>query len=280
MIHLQKKGTALITGGSSGIGAEYARQLAASGYDLVLIARRKELLEALAAELEALHDIAVETIVADLIQDNDVKRVLTYIKNHDPLEILVNNAGLSVLSIFSKAELSRLLDMMTLHMQTSIRLTHAALTGMIKNNHGAIIMVSSYGSFNPMPYTSVYGASKAFLNHFVEALSLELAGTNIIVQSLCPGLTRTDIVNTPDFISSGFNEKSMPKWLWMDAEPVVKSSLSRLNRRSVIVVPGWWNKWISFFGTIRNLPVLRSITRLIYRIMSDWMQDQARREAK
>jgi hypothetical protein len=259
----QQNRTALITGASSGIGAEYARQLAARGYDLILVARREERLRALAAELEKTHNVQAEILVADLVQDDDVQRVEAYIQSHEHLEILVNNAGFNALGAFTKANFPRMLDMMTLHMHTSVRLTRAALPAMLERKKGVIIMVSSLNSLSPMAFTAAYGASKAFLNHFTEALALELKGRGVVVQVLAPGFTRTEITHSDDFKNAGFSEESLPDWMWLEAEYVVKTSLARLGRGRVVVVPGLMYRFAAVIISMQHLPPFRALANLI-----------------
>ncbi|MBN1967369.1 MAG: SDR family oxidoreductase [Anaerolineae bacterium] len=252
---------ALVTGASSGIGAEYARQLAQRGYDLVLVARREDRLRALAGELTTTYGSTAEVIVADLVQEADVARVVAHIEADEQLILLVNNAGVGALGRFAEADLPRLLDMMTLHLQTTVRLTRAALPGLIARGTGAVIMVSSLNSLMPLPYTAVYAATKAFLNHFVEVLSLELAGTGVAVQSVCPNLTRTEIVDTPEFQASGFAAANTPGWMWMGADQVVAESLDRLGKGRAVMVPGWSNRVGVALAGLRHLPGLHQAAR-------------------
>ena len=179
---------ALITGASSGIGATFARQLAARGYDVVLVARRRELLEKLANELQAGHKITAEILPADLTADTDLAAVEQRIAATGNLELLVNNAGFGTIGKFFKVDLKGQDQMHRLHVLATMRLTHAAVTGMVARNRGAIINVSSVAGFWQAPGSISYCSTKAWINSFTEGLYLELQGSEsaVKVQALCP----------------------------------------------------------------------------------------------
>ena len=237
-----KNTTALITGASSGIGATFAQRLAAQGYDLVLVARRQERLAALAAELQQRHPIAVETLVADLSNLADVQRVEARMAEIDALDMLINNAGFGTVGRFAEVELAKTMDMIHIHVTTSVRLCHAALPAMLARQRGAMINVSSVAAFAPMPGNATYAATKAFLVTFSKALHTELRGSGVKVQALCPGFTYTEFHGTPEFAE--FSRSQIPKMLWMPAEEVVTASLTALKRGQVICIPGFKNRLI------------------------------------
>lgn len=262
-----EKPRALITGASSGIGAAYARELARRGYDLALVARREERLRALADELEAAHEINAQVIVADLVDDDDVACVAAQLEADDRLTLLINNAGFNALGRFVEADFARLLDMLALHMQTSVRLTRAALPGLVARGKGGVILVSSANSVLPLPLSAGYGASKAFLNHFAEALALELAGTGVAVQALLPGFTHTEITQSADFDRVGFGEASLPDWMWLEADDVVRASLDRLGKGRTLVIHGWGYRALAALAGLRHLPYVWLLWRGMARVL-------------
>ncbi|HET8854075.1 MAG TPA: SDR family NAD(P)-dependent oxidoreductase [Ktedonobacteraceae bacterium] len=167
-----KRKRALITGASSGIGAAFAHKLAASQYDLVLVARRKERLTSLAAELHQQFHIDAEVLVADLARPSDVERIEQRIGELGDLDLLVNNAGFGTPGTFVEIPLERHLEMMAVHVLASVRLCHAALPGVIARGQGAIINLSSIGAFMPKPGNETYCATKAYLLVFSDTISL------------------------------------------------------------------------------------------------------------
>ncbi len=227
-----EKGWALVTGASSGIGEAFARRLAFEGYDLIIVARRVELLERLASELCRSCGVAVEVEPADLSVESDIARVAQRIAEVGPLAVLVNNAGFSTAEKFMEADLQSQLRMIYVHNLATIWLTHAALRGMISHGRGSIINVSSVAGLIPAPYNAAYDATKAFLVLFSEGLHQELRGTGVRVQALCPGYTHTG------FHASIGVERKIPEPFWLTPEEVVDASLSALERGAVVCVPG------------------------------------------
>lgn len=225
---------ALITGASSGIGAEFARQLAALGFNLVLTARRQEKLAALAADLQLAHGIKAEVMVADLAQLEDVERLEAKVAGLN-LDVLVNNAGFGTSGGFIDSNLDQQMAMLNVHIVATMRLCRAALPGMTQRGGGSIINVSSISAFYPSPGDINYPASKAYLNTFSQALQAEVLDSGIIVQALCPGFTVTEFHDT-DIIE--FDRTKVPTALWMTAEEVVDESLHSLNPNRVICIPG------------------------------------------
>lgn len=243
--------TALITGASSGIGAAFARQLAAQGYHLILVARREERLADLATHLQEQYPITAEVLVADLSQPADIERVEKRIASLGHLDLLINNAGFGTPGRFAELDLARQIDMIHVHVLASVRLTHAALPGMLGQRRGGIINVSSVAAFVGLPGSATYAATKAYLNIFSEALQAELNGTGIYIQALCPGFTHTGFHFTPEH--AGFYPSQIPEFLWMSAEDVVTQSLEALGRGSVIFIPGFKNRLLAAIA--RNTPL-------------------------
>lgn len=230
---------ALITGASSGIGAEFARQLAARGYHLVLGGRREDRLSALAAELSARHGIAAEPLVADLADPAGVAAVEQRIGQTTPLALLVNNAGFGVSGKFFRAEMQGQLDMLNVHMVASMRLAHAALPGMVRRGAGGIINVASLAAFMALPGHANYCATKAYLVTFSRALAAEVKAKGVKVQALCPGFTITEFHDAPG--RPGAGREGSPRFLWGPAQAVVADSLRALDRGQVVCVPGFIN---------------------------------------
>lgn len=229
----ERAGVALITGASSGIGAAYARQLARAGYDLILTARRRERLEALAESLRAEHGLMVEVLPADLSVSEDVARVAARIAGLPALDFLINNAGFGRTGPFASSDVAGQLDMVRVHVEATLRLTRAALPGMIARERGAIVNVASVMAFYPLPGSATYAATKSALKVFTQGLHQELQGTGVRVQALCPGLTHTEFHTAADMETS-----RIPELAWLSAEKVVAHSLRDLAADAVVSVPG------------------------------------------
>lgn len=240
---MEPQNMALITGASSGIGAVFARQLAARGYNLLLVARRVERLTALANELEQAHPIKAAIQVVDLADPVAVEELARQITQLKTLILLVNNAGFGTTGPFVQNEPGSQLDMIRVHVLATVRLTHAALPGMIARGRGAIINVSSMASLVPMPGNVTYCATKAYLTSFSQALQIELAGTGVQVQALCPGFTHTEFHST--MAADHYDHTRIPDWMWMPADEVVAGSLRALERGRVVYIPGVRNRLLA-----------------------------------
>jgi uncharacterized protein len=225
------KAVALITGASSGIGAVFARKLAARGCRVVLVARRRERLETLASELPD-----AEIMAADLTVDSDLEKVEQYIANQSRLEFLVNNAGFGVPGSFYSSEADAQDRMHRLHVIAVGRLTHAALRGMVERAKGNIINVSSVAGFLQAPFSVSYNATKAWMNSFTTGLHIELKSIHspVRVQALCPGFTVTEFHD-----ALGMDRGAIPRSLWLSADEVVDASLRGLESGKLFVIPGW-----------------------------------------
>ncbi|HEU4619668.1 MAG TPA: SDR family oxidoreductase [Gammaproteobacteria bacterium] len=252
--------TALITGATSGIGAAFARRFARDGYALVLTGRRAGEIGAVADTLRAEHGVDVRVILAELSEAAGQDRVLAAIRETPRLEVLVNNAGFGLRGRFHEAPIDELMRMLNVHAAATSRLTHAALPSMLARGSGAIINVSSIAAFQPYPGNAMYGASKLFVNGLSEALHLELRGTGVRVQALCPGLTRTNfqarLGERPVYPDRGLRRA-------MNADEVVESSLAALAKDQAVCVPGLHNRFVTLMT--RKLPrpfVYRVIGRM------------------
>lgn len=226
---------ALITGASSGLGSEFARQLAGRGYSLVLVARRADRLQALADEIAATYGVAAEVLAADLSSDEGVRTVEQRIAQMDKLDVLVNNAGFGTTGKLGKSDPQRQQEMVFLHVQAAMRLVQAALPGMKQRRRGAIVNVSSVAAFTPLPGNVNYHATKRYLVAFSEALQSEVRGHGVFVQALCPGYTHTDFHSVEEM--KRFDKGASPSFIWLNAADVVRDSLNDLGSGRVVVVP-------------------------------------------
>jgi short-subunit dehydrogenase len=245
---LTSAGTALVTGASAGIGREFCRQLAARGHDLVVVARDAARLDALAHELGSAHGVRVEVLSADLTRDEDVDRVAQRAATDPALAMLVNNAGFGTVGSLAAAPPEQQEAMLRLHVLAPMRLTRAALPGMLGRRRGAIINVSSVAGFLYSPGNVNYCASKAYLTSFTEGLALELSGTGVAAQALCPGFTHTEFHDR-----MGPDGAVRPRFMWLTAEEVVRASLRQIDRRGpVVCVPSLRYKLL--VATLHVLP--------------------------
>jgi hypothetical protein len=241
---------AVITGASSGMGAVFARKLAARGYNLLLAARRMERLEQLQLDLEPAHHVRVEPFCADLADDVQLEDFAKRLEAEGPIDLLVNNAGFGTKGLFHTTDYARQVEMHKLHVVAPLRLTRAVLPAMIDRQAGAIINVASVAGFFRSAGSVSYCATKGWMIDFSEGLRVELdtLKSPVNVQALCPGFTYTEFHDV-----LGSDRDRIPKQLWMPAEFVVEESLKALARRKLIVIPGWRYKLVVFVG--RRIPV-------------------------
>jgi short-subunit dehydrogenase len=240
---------AAITGASSGIGSVFARRLAPQ-YDLLLIARRRERLDELARELSAQHGTAVTVLAADLTDEVQLQLVADRLSSEPNLGMFVNNAGFGNRGLFWETDLDAIDRMHRLHITASLKLIHAALGVMVKQNRGALINVASVASFAQRAGNASYGASKSWLATFSEGLYLDLKKANsaVTVQALCPGYTYSGF---HDLLGEDRNRLASPS-LWLTPEAVVDCSLAALPSRKLFVVPGWRYKLL--IAVVSKLP--------------------------
>jgi uncharacterized protein len=238
----------VVTGASAGIGKEFCLQLAAGGYDLLVVARDANRLEGLRRELEQRHGVTVDAFPADLTLDDDVTRLAGIVAGSPRLELLVNNAGFGTRGSLADASPSRQEAMLRLHTLAPMRLSQAAVPVLLKRGRGGIINVSSVASFIYSPGNVNYCATKAYLTNFSEGLAAELRGSGVRVQALCPGFTHSEF-----HARAEMDTGRMPRWMWMSTPPVVRASLRNLRRRGpVVCVPGLRYKLIVV--ALRHLP--------------------------
>ena len=232
--------TSLVTGASSGLGEEFARQLAARGGDLVLVARSADRLEALADDLRARHRVTVTTLPADLSLPAEVSRVAAHAATTE-IDVLVNNAGFGTYGTFADLDAGREHAEIMVNTVAAVDLAHAALPGMLGRRRGGIITVASAASFQPSPHQAVYGATKAFALAFSEALWAETRGTGVRILALCPGPVATG------FLASLGDQATTSRIYRRTADPadIVKAGLRGFDRDAMTVVPGLRTRFLA-----------------------------------
>jgi short-subunit dehydrogenase len=235
--------SALITGASAGLGAEFARQLAPEAAQLVLVARRTERLEALRDELRSQHPgLLVEIRRTDLTRPEEVGALADFLKGAGiSINFLINNAGLGDFGLFESADWKKIQDMLRVNMEALTAATHVFLPGMIERRDGAILNVSSTAGILPLPSFAVYAATKAYVSSFSEALHAELKGTGVTVTALCPGPVSTefgDVASRPD----ARRAFAPPTLFYVPAEQVVREALQAVRRSRPRIIPGLFVK--------------------------------------
>jgi uncharacterized protein len=251
---------AVVTGATAGIGREFAEQLGARGYDLLLVARDRRRLDQTAATLAPAHRVEAESFPADLSRDDDVTRLAERIAASPRLALLVNNAGFGSRGRLAEADVELQEAMVRLHVLAPMRLTRAALPVLLANRGGGVINVSSVAGFIYSAGNVNYCATKAYLTTLSEGLAAELHGTGVRVQALCPGFTRTEFhARIPGPV------ERHPAFAWLSARAVVSYSLRCLDRGGpVVCIPGL--RWRAIVRALRLLPrpLIGWITRRRY----------------
>ncbi|HEU0196683.1 MAG TPA: SDR family oxidoreductase [Nevskiaceae bacterium] len=231
---------ALITGGSSGLGAEFAAQLAQQGCDLVLVARSEDRLNRKAEALRAAHDVRVEVIPLDLTAANASQRLSTALADRGiEIDLLINNAGFATVGAFADQDAARERAEIALNVAAVVDLTHAFLPAMLARGRGAIVNVASLAGMQALPYMSVYAATKAFVLSFSTGLWAEVHDRGVHVLAVCPGPVDTPFFDIPG--GSGMRT-AVPRGLMADTSSVVRGSLAALADRRVVYVPGLANR--------------------------------------
>lgn len=220
---------ALITGASAGLGEEFARQLAAKGADLVLVARTKETLQQLADELVASYGVKTEVMTADLTTDAGIEHVADYIRNNR-IDLLVNNAGFGLPLQFDENDLEAELDHLRIHVEAPLVLTHAALNSM-KGRGGRIILVASVAAFIPR---STYAANKQWMVTFARWANNYYAQSRISVTAVCPGFTHTRF---HERMGLAQGQEGVSNWMWLDAPAVVSEGLRDAAHGKAVSIP-------------------------------------------
>ncbi|MFL6063834.1 MAG: SDR family NAD(P)-dependent oxidoreductase [Friedmanniella sp.] len=248
--------TALVTGGTSGIGAAFARALAARGDDLVLVARDTARLESVAAELRSRHGVSVQTLTADLAVRDDVERVATRLASEEqPVDLLVNNAGFGLRTRLTDADLSPFEHGFEVMVHAVMVLAGAAARTMSARGHGAIVNVGSTAGYVTM---GGYSALKAFVGVYTESLANELRGTGVTVTLLAPGWVRTEFHERAE-IGTG----DIPRFLWLDADEIVAECLRDVAAGKVISIPSKRYRTLIFAARHAPRPLVRRASALL-----------------
>ena len=226
------KGVALITGASSGIGAVYADRLAKRGYDLILVARNQDRLQALAARLVRETGRSVETLQADLTQSADLARIEAQLRTNSAITLLVNNAGFGAVTPLVASDIDKMSEMITLNVTAPMRLAYAAAPGFVARGQGALINIASIVAIAPERLNGVYGGSKAFVLAFTQSLQHELADKGVQVQAVLPGATATEFWDV-----AGHPVENFPTSFVMSAEDMVDAALSGFDQGEVVTIP-------------------------------------------
>jgi short-subunit dehydrogenase len=235
---------ALVTGASAGIGHAFVRQLAARGDDVVAVARDRDRLDAIAKELHDEHGVDVEVLAADLGTADGVESVAQRLRDRDrPVETLVNNAGFGTFGAFHELPVEREIAEIDLNVRALVRLTHAALEVMVERGRGGVLNVSSVAARQPTPFNATYGATKAFVTSFTEAVHEEVKSRGVHVCVLMPGFTRTEFQER-----AGINSSRLPSFLWQEADAVARAGLCALARNRAFVVSGPLNRIAAAFS--------------------------------
>ncbi|KAF2391019.1 MULTISPECIES: SDR family NAD(P)-dependent oxidoreductase [Pseudomonas] len=228
----KSQGTALVTGASSGIGAIYAERLAARGFDLLLVARDEQRLEAAASKLRAEHGIQVEVLKADLTQKDDVLKLEQRLRSDSSISLLLNNAGVAADGLLANADTEQLERLIQLNVTSVTRLASAAAASFAKAGRGTIINIASVVALFPERFNATYSASKAYVLSLTQSLNAELNGTGVQVQAVLPGVTRTEI-----WERSGIDASGIPAEMIMEAGEMVDAALSGLDQGELITIP-------------------------------------------
>lgn len=247
---------ALVTGASSGLGAEFARQLAGLGMHLVLVARRRESMDALAAELRQQHATKCLVVPLDLTEPGAIDELTNACRDAaGPIELLVNNAGFGIVGDVDSADRDQIQRMLRLNVIAVTELIYRHLPEMLANRSGAVINMSSLAGLEPVAYMGAYAASKAYVLHLSEALAAEVRDRGVTVLAVCPGVTNTEFFNVAGV--SGWLKKHAAQ----EPDEVVREAIRALEKRRFHVVTGWRNKllvWIARFASRRRV-VLESM---------------------
>ena len=252
---------AVITGATSGIGAAFAEALAASGHDLLVTGRRRDILGERASRIAGRYGVGVFVRIVDFAHERETIELAEEVSRLGEIAYLVNNAGYGAAEPFRRQTGDQLTDMIRVHDHAPVRLVNAVLPGMLENRSGFIINVSSLAGYLPAPGSPVYTASKAFLTAYTEALAMNLEGTGIRVQALCPGFTRTDFHARIAGSETRIWERRGVRW--MSSEDTVRVSLRSLDHGPVLCIPGIRNRLL-YLGS-RFIP-RRSYYRIARRV--------------
>jgi short-subunit dehydrogenase len=250
MTTIESKGSALITGASTGIGAIYADRFAKRGYNLILVARNQERLSALARRLAQETGRSVETIAADLNDKADLARVEARLHTDPSITLLVNNAGVGAAAPLLDSDIDKMEEMISLNVTALTRLSYAAVPGFVARGGGTIVNISSIVAISPETLNGVYGGSKAFVLAFSQSLRHELDGKGVRVQAVLPGATATEFWDV-----AGLPVHNLPQAIVMTAENLVDAALAGLDQGEIVTIPSLPDQaeWDAFEAARRSM---------------------------
>jgi len=251
--------TALVTGGSGGIGFELSKHLARAGFDLVLVARKRDTLEAAAGQLEGKFGVKAHVFTADLRLPDAPQAIFDFLRNENiDIDVLVNNAGFGLGGEFADTAIQRELDMIQVNIAALTHLTKLFIPPMIKRRSGKVLNVASTAAFQPGPLMAVYYASKAYVLSFSEALAEELRNTGVTVTALCPGPTHTDFAEAAQMTNSRlFNAFGVA-----DPSDVAKYGYDAMMQGKRLAIPGFKNKIIAQANRLAPRALSAKLARL------------------
>ena len=263
-------GRVLITGASAGIGAELAREFARHGHRLTLVARRRDKLAELAAELDREHHVDVRVVVQDLAKPTGAAAVVKAAQaDGEDIGILVNNAGVIDVGAFAASSTDKIVGMVNLNVRALTELTGLLLPRMVERGFGRVLNVASLAAFQPVPSMAAYAASKAYVLALTEALSEELRGSGVKVTALCPGLTDTHMVE--EIKAGSATAAKLPKQLVSDPADVAREAYAALMKGQVVVVPGLPNQITAAWAQVTPRWLTRYVTGFAAR-RTDWLK--------
>ncbi|MEV7736615.1 MULTISPECIES: SDR family oxidoreductase [unclassified Streptomyces] len=237
--------TALITGSTAGIGAAFARRLAADGHNLVLVARDTKRLQEQATELHDRHGIEAEVLTADLATDPGIEAVAARLRDRkSSVDLLVNNAGFGNKGRYLDVSMADELKMLKVHCEAVLRLTSAATEAMRERGRGGVVNVASVAAFVPR---GTYGASKAWVVQFTQGAARDLAGSGVRLMALCPGFVRTEFHQR-----AGMGTDNIPGWMWLDPDKLVAAALGDLSRGKTLSIPD--PRYKALMGLVKVAP--------------------------
>jgi short-subunit dehydrogenase len=244
----KENSTAIVTGSSSGIGADIARELAQRGYGVTLVARREDRLKALADELTTAHHVRAEVLAADLTDPDSRAAIPGELERRGLIaDILVNNAGFSTMGPVHKGDREAELSMVRTNIEAVVDLCTLFVAGMVSRHGGAILNTASTAAFQPLPGQAVYGASKSFVLSYGRALGTELKGTGVTVTTLCPGPVETGFAEASGLTDAEAGE-TLPKFMWVPPAQVAKAAVEGLASGRAVVIPGAANRFGAMAG--------------------------------
>ena len=254
--------TCLITGASSGIGAEIARELAGRGLGVTLAARREERLSELAEELSKEHGVRAETVSVDVSDIDDRKRLKSELDERGlEVEVLVNNAGFGSGGKFIELDADEEAAMIRTNVEALVALTGIFLPAMVERGRGAVLNLASLIAFQPVPFQATYGASKAAVLSFTEAIHEEVRETGVTVTAVCPGPVRTEFGEAGGF---GGADDKIPDFVWLEPDKVAEEAVEALENGERVVVPGALNQLAAYAGHYMPRALLLPAVRRVW----------------